>query len=143
MLFAVAFPFQRWMNISGYGNNQMACRYKGVHSKSTRHYEFGTTVDIFQVILLASTPRKSLDISCKQRPKRLVNKKHTVPNSIYTAVPQAVMNAPTIHMINATPTLPDDRRMLLGVANILRRIQFVCTHCLFHRLHTTHPVPTI
>ena len=113
----------------------MACRYEGVRSKSTRHYEFRTTVNVFHVILLASTPRKSLDIICKQRPKRLVNKKHTAPNSTYTAVPQAAINAATSHMINATPTLPDDRRMLLGVAYILRRIKFVRLHCLFHRLY--------
>ena len=29
------------------------------------------------------------------------------------------MQAPTSHMIKDTPTLPDDRRMLLGVAYIL------------------------
>ena len=129
------------MNISGYGNNQMACQYEAVRSKNTRHYEFRTTVNVFQVILLASTPRESLDISCKQGPRRLANR--TVPNSIYTAVPQVAMNAPTSHVIKATPTLPDERRMLLGVAYNLRRRKFVRTHCLFHKLHITHPVPII
>ena len=51
------------------------------------------------------------------------------------------MRAPTSHMIKDTPTLPDDRRMLLGVAYILLQRRSVHVHCRFHRFTTTHPVP--
>ena len=99
---------------------QTTCHYKGVNGKNTRHHEFGTTVNVFEIILLASTPRKSLDRKDKQAPNIEFSKKQqTVPSSIYTVVPQAAMRAPTSHMIKDTPTLPEDRRMLLGVAYIL------------------------
>jgi hypothetical protein len=44
---------------------------------------------------------------------------------MYTAVPQAATRAPTSHMIKDTPTLPDKRRILLGVAYILLQNQVV------------------
>ena len=68
-------------------------------------------------------------------------KKQTVPSSIYTVVPQAAIRAPTSHMIKDTPTLPDDRRMLLGVAYILFQRRSARVHCQFHRFTTTHPDP--
>ena len=52
------------MNIavkSSYRRAKTACHYEGINGKNTRHHEFGTTVNVFEVILLASTPRKSLD----------------------------------------------------------------------------------
>ena len=51
------------------------------------------------------------------------------------------MKAPTSHMINATPTLPDECRMLLGVAYILFHRQTARNRSQFHRFATTHPVP--
>jgi hypothetical protein len=45
----------------------------------------------------------------------------TVPSSTYTAVPAAAMRAPTSHIKSATPTLPEERRMTLGVATILHQ----------------------
>ena len=51
------------------------------------------------------------------------------------------MRAPTSHMIKDTPTLPDDRRMLLGVAYILFQRRSVRVHRRFHRFTTTHPAP--
>lgn len=42
-----------------------------------------------------------------------------MPSSIYTAVPIAAIKAPRTHMRSATPTLPEVRRMTLGVAKIL------------------------
>lgn len=46
----------------------------------------------------------------------------TDPSSIYTAVPAAATTAPSTHKISATPTLPEERRMTLGVANMLSKI---------------------
>ena len=43
----------------------------------------------------------------------------TVPSSMYTAVPHAATTAPRSHMIKDIPTLPDERRMTLGVAKML------------------------
>jgi hypothetical protein len=64
-------------------------------------------------------------------------KKQTVPSLLYTAVPHAAMRASTSHMINDSPTLPDDWRMLLGIAYIL----FQTVHFQFHIFTTTHPLP--
>lgn len=49
-------------------------------------------------------------------------KQHTVPSSMYTAVPHAAIVAPNNHITKESPTLPDARRMTLGVANILHII---------------------
>lgn len=38
---------------------------------------------------------------------------------MYTAVPQAAIAAPSNHITKESPTLPDARRMTLGVAKIL------------------------
>lgn len=43
----------------------------------------------------------------------------TAPSSIYTAVPAAAIAAPDNHMMNVTPTLPEARKMMLGVAYML------------------------
>ena len=43
----------------------------------------------------------------------------TVPSSIYTAVPHAATMAPRSHITSDKPTLPDDRKITLGVAKIL------------------------
>ena len=61
---------------------------------------------------------------------------------MYTAVPQVAMRAPTSHMINATPTLPDDRRMLLGVAYILVRFVFISNliDLLYNAPCSYHPI---
>lgn len=37
---------------------------------------------------------------------------------MYTAVPAAATDAPRIHMTKATPTLPEERKMTLGVAKM-------------------------
>ena len=135
-------PLSEMDEHSRYCNIQTAYHYEGIHNKSTRHHELGTTINVFKVILLASISRKSLDnksrkVGSQCRP----SERRTVPSSIYTAVPQAAMKAPTSHMIKDTPTLPDNRRMLLGVAYILLRQQSVRTRCRLHRFTTTHPVP--
>lgn len=49
----------------------------------------------------------------------------TVPSSMYTAVPHAATTAPNSHMTSDNPTLPDDRRMTLGVAKMLDEWQQV------------------
>lgn len=41
-----------------------------------------------------------------------------VPHSRYTAVPARAMNIPTTHIIKDRPTLPDNCRIVLGVAKI-------------------------
>ncbi|OJT02833.1 hypothetical protein TRAPUB_6689 [Trametes pubescens] len=45
----------------------------------------------------------------------------TVPSSIYTAVPHRATVAPSSHMTSDRPTLPDERKITLGVANILHK----------------------
>lgn len=44
---------------------------------------------------------------------------------MYTAVPHAATTAPSSHMSNDSPTLPDDRSITLGVAKILRLVSVV------------------
>ena len=72
----VVFPCQRWMNIavkSAYTHT--ACHQESISSKNTRRHEFRTTVNIFEVILRLSTPRKSLDRKYKQGPNVRFRKK--------------------------------------------------------------------
>jgi hypothetical protein len=58
----VSLSGQRWMNIAVKpAYKQTTCHYECINGKNTRHHEFGTTVNVFEVILLASTPRKSLN----------------------------------------------------------------------------------
>lgn len=67
-----------------------------INSKGTRHYEFETTVNVFKVIFLASTSSKSFDKRCKQGLNvGFSKKKSTVPNSVYTVIPQAANESTT------------------------------------------------
>jgi hypothetical protein len=43
----------------------------------------------------------------------------TVPNSTKTAVPADATSAPSIHITNVIPTLPELRKMMLGAAKTL------------------------
>ena len=50
------------------------------------------------------------------------------------------MRAPTSHMIKDTPTLPEDRRMLLGVAYILfQRRWSARVHLPISKIHDNSP----
>ena len=66
----------------------------------------------------------------------------TVPSSIYTAVPAAAIVAPNSHITNVTPTLPEARKMMLGVAYILF-ISFNSMHPMLVGGCVSYPVPII
>ena len=55
---------------------------------------------------------------------------------MYTAVPHNATVAPSSHMIRDNPTLPDERRMTLGVAKILSRIDEYYTRDEKWRIYT-------
>ena len=61
----------------------MACHCEAIKSKSTRHHEFGTTVNVFKVIFLGSTSRKSLDKRYKQGTNAEFGKKQTYRPQFY------------------------------------------------------------
>ena len=62
---------------------------------------------------------------------------------MYTAVPHNATVAPSSHMMSDNPTLPDERRITLGVANILRIGAFGSARDCLRTMQcmSTHPVP--
>ena len=76
-------------------------------------------VDVFQVVLLSAATGQCLQLHFSAPTLQKDGNALTVPYSRYTAEPVAATTAPSIHMVNAMPTLPADLRITLGVAKIL------------------------